>query len=575
MKTLRTLVSTVAALLLLAGVPLMAQYAPSAGSALSRVAGRFVASNYNYPPTNAYIVGGGTSATGSGSIQVATASIKLPDGRAIYPFNLFSPIIVGQGSTQELVTPTAISNCYNLSTGLGSCTVTATFTYAHGNGESIVSGTGGAAEAAYDAFLAGGGLVVVDGPWAAGINTGCSACNASASAALTSMLVFPTVGIEDDRGMAPAYWSPLPSTATFLAAPTTLVSGTASSSTTVTGSASFTGGTIHVCIAYVDIMGNEGPCSADYSFTDTSAKAIQFSAPAASAGAVGWIPYIGLESGAAGNEYQTLLVTQPTALGVLPVGNGVCTLTTLETITPACAVANTLYGQATSGTINVATYPVVTSLQAVQLGGVSTTSYYAPNTNAHTTYAYVPGAHPGLTGVVTSSEPFTVSAALASTVPFVLGTIALPPGFMNVQGKTIQVCGHITDAAADVDTITAVQFWWDAQGSNVTTGIPVKLANDQITQTLTASTNRDFCQKFITTVASASATGGTIFGVDGWLSEGQVAAGTIHALAPNITTAAVGSLNLAENARMEIVFVETTSTVDTPKLQNVTVQVLN
>ena len=44
---------------------------------------------------------------------------------------------------------------------------------------------------------------------------------------------------------------------------------------------------------------------------------------------------------------------------------------------------------------------------------------------------------------------------------------------------------------------------------------------------------------------------------------------------PNITTAAVGSLNLAAPARIDIVFVETTSTVDTPLLQNVTVQVLN
>ncbi len=54
-------------------------------------------------------------------------------------------------------------------------------------------------------------------------------------------------------------------------------------------------GTIHVCYALVDAMGNEGPCSADYSFTDTSAKGVLFQAPAASTGAVGYIPYIGGE----------------------------------------------------------------------------------------------------------------------------------------------------------------------------------------------------------------------------------------------------------------------------------------
>jgi hypothetical protein len=160
-------------------------------------------------------------------------------------------------------------------------------------------------------------------------------------------------------------------------------------------------------------------------------------------------------------------------------------------------------------------------------------------------------------------------------VPFVLGSVQIPWGFMNFQGREIQICGFITDAAADVDTITAVQFWWDAQGSNVTTGIPVQLANDQITATLTASTNREFCQDFVTTVASASATGGTIQGTHGYIAEGQVAAGTIHFMEPNITTAAVGSLNLAENAQIDVVFVETTSTVDTPKLQNLTVTVLN
>jgi hypothetical protein len=61
MKKLGTLVSTVAALLLLAGVPqpLAAQYAPSAPSYLSAVGGRFVVSNYNYPVTANYIGGPG------------------------------------------------------------------------------------------------------------------------------------------------------------------------------------------------------------------------------------------------------------------------------------------------------------------------------------------------------------------------------------------------------------------------------------------------------------------------------------------------------------------------------------
>lgn len=576
-------IATLLACVLFASPLAMAQQSPpvstsSGASTLSFVAGKFIANEYkNYGGDFAAAVYQGNAATGSSTITIRGGYIVLRDGRSIVPYAVGVPIVIND-ATPELITPTSVSGCYK-SQGQNqdgitvTCTITASFANLHYVGATVGSATGGAAEAANDAFNWGGGIVVLAPGF--GINTSCTGCYTNVANMMANLLPYANVSFEDDRGPSPTYWNVLPSTTSYLAAPATLTSSTVSSSTTVAGSASYTGGTIHVCIAYVDIMGNEGPCSADYSFADTSAQAIQFSAPAASTGAVGWIPYIGLESGASGHEYQMKLVTQPTVLGSNPVTNGVCTLTALETITPACAVSNTLYGQSSSGTVNVTAYPVVTSPQAFQLGGVSSTSYYVPNVNAHTTYAYVPGAHLALNGVVSSSEPFTVSATLASTVPFVLGSIALPPNFMNYQGRTVKVCGFVTDAATDVDTITAIQFWWDAQGSNVTTGIPVKLANDQVTQTLTASTNRTFCQTFVTTVASASATGGTIQSVDGWIAESQVAAGTIHVMSPNITTAAVGSLNLAESARLDIVFVETTSTVDTPQLQNVTVQILN
>lgn len=81
------------------------------------------------------------------------------------------------------------------------------------------------------------------------------------------------------------------------------------------------------------------------------------------------------------------LVTQPTVLGAAPVSNGVCTLSTIETIRPACAMTNAIYGTTGSGA-TVTGYPVVTSPQTFQLGGVPSTTYYAPNTNARTTYQY-------------------------------------------------------------------------------------------------------------------------------------------------------------------------------------------
>lgn len=531
----------------------------------------------------------GNSTTGSGtSIVVAGAtgaSGPQTSNNTVVPWSTIffslTPILVNDANAEVLTpTSTSIGPCPSGNLGVGSgstcVTITGSFANTHGQSAPVSDGTAGLQTALNIAQLAGGGQVSIGPSWAraASPNTSVTGGPASINALLTALVPMPLGGLVDYRGSAPVFWNLQPSTTTFLAAPTTLISTTAFSSLTVAGNASYAGGTIHVCIAYVDAMGNEGPCSADYSFADTSAKAIQFTAPAASAGAVGWIPYIGLESGSASNEYNMPLVTQPTALGAYPVSNGGCTLTQLETTTPACALTNTTYGQTGAGAV-ITAYPLVTSMQAFQLGGVSSTTFYAPNTIAHTTYAYVPGAHPGTPALITQTGPATVSATLASTVPFVLGSVAIPPGFMNYQGREIQICGFVTDAATAVDTISAIQFWWDADGSNVTSGIPVKLANDQITATLTAAVNTEFCQNFVTTVPSASATGGTIQAPFGWIAEGQIAAGTIHFMEPNITIAAVGSLNLADPARIDVVFVETTSTVDTPKLQNLTVTVLN
>src|ERR1017187_6151245 len=325
-------------------------------------------------------------------------------------------------------------------------------------------------------------------------------------------------------------------------------------------------------------MGNEGPCSGDYSFTDTSAMAIQFTAPAASAGAVGYIPYIGLESGAAAHEYQVKLVTQPTVIGVAPVAvAGLCTLTTLETITPACAVANTTYGQSGSGA-GVAAYPVVTSPLAVGQGGLSTASYYIGNSNSRTVYQYQPGASVGTAGIVRSSNAFTITTAAASTVPQVMGTLALPPGFMNYVGRSIRVCGEAYSSTQGASTVVAIKFEWDAQGSDVTTGLPVILGGPLVTNTLTTGTTGyfSFCQDLTTTVASASATGGSILAANGYLIESALTTGATPAAGPsNIGNAAVGSLNLAEAARLQVIMVQTTSSTAVPALENLTVQILN
>ena len=582
MKSLRTLVTTMAALLLFAGVPLLGQYAPSGGSNLSRVAGRFVANNYNYPTNTTYITGGGNGATGTGSIQVVVAQVQLPDGRSIYPFNLFSPIIVGPaGSTAELITPTGVSNCYTLAyQSLGTCTLTASFTYIHYNGEAVISGTAGAAEAAYDAFLTGGGMVVVDNQWAGGINTACSACYASASAALAALLPFQNVNIEDDRGGVTQNWMALPSTTTLLAAPTVYTAAATCvlatlpevcSDATVAGSASW-GSTVYGCYTLVDINGNESPCSATASYTSVASKAIDMavSLTARTDNVVGWKPYLSVSGGSYALAYSVPLLAQPTALLAVPVSAGVCTLTVLETTTPTCAIANSLYNQAGS-TVGVTTlfkggaqftgYPVVTNTLAPEIGSASATEYN-PNEEAHATYAYVPGNRIGVPLVQAEHIVFPITAAAQTTVGEVAGSFPLPANFMNQIGRTIEVCGLFVKTSTTADTLTKFQLWWDAEGSNVTAGTPVQLTNMQSTYAtaLAAAANFQFCQQVTTTVASTSATGGSITPGQGWLTVGQVSAGANPSAGSTNLVAAVGSLNLALPAHLTLLVNHTTGT---------------
>jgi hypothetical protein len=61
----------------------------------------------------------------------------------------------------------------------------------------------------------------------------------------------------------------------------------------------------------------------------------------------------------------------------------------------------------------------------------------------------------------------------------------------------------------------------------------------------------------------------------GWETATAIAAGTAPTAGTNIGIAAIGSLNLAGPARIDIVYVETTGTTDTPLLSNVTVKVIN
>lgn len=525
----------------------------------------------------------GNSATGTGTITFAMAGggiggITLSNGRTLsfdVVFKNLLPIVVDYGqAAAEYVTPTAVSfgNCPggNVGAGVQCATISGSFSNTHGNNAVVVDGTYGL-QTAINVASGAGGWIAIDAGWQSLVSTSPLNSPASANAIIAGLVPYSQVVIQDQRGGGAQLWTATQAAATIIATPTTLTSATVGIA--VNGAASVPGlytnaAAYHVCIAYVDVAGNEGPCSADFSFTPATGttNSIGFTAPAASTGAVGWVPYISLTSGTYALSYR------------VPVTSSVCTLSKVESLLPACAVANTTYTQSGSGAI-VSALTVNTARIWIGTGGTSTTSDYVGNSNARTSYLYAPSAHLGTAGVVAASLPFTGATAPATTVPAVLGTLQLPAGFMNYVGRTIRVCGLMKEAAAgSTSTIAQIQFLWDADGSNVA-GVPVILGGPTITATMVTA-NADqlaFCQDLKTTVSGAGATAGSILAGYGYLAESYGAATTVAAAAgPTIGAAAVGSLNLAGEARLHVVYLHTTNTDGaTPILQDLTVESVN
>lgn len=529
---------------------------------------------YGYGPMPGAHIAVGNSATGTQTVMVCPAFRATQDGRVIQLFSggPATPVNFDTGTTSaETVTPTSVSLVQppsGLEADQQCAQITGSFSFTHFASQNVYqvrSGTFGLQEAINDAGRNGGAVTL-------GQNWG------GTNLMITAATVLPNVWIKDKRQAADVNWTAIGG-ATGIATPSTLTNATAGFG--VNG-ANFTGGfytgsnTYIACVAYVDIMGQEGPCSATFTIaTNGSATTDQigFTGPAASTGAVGYTIYITLNGGAYVSAYKVPLVTQPTAVGAYPASNGVCTLTTIETITPACAVTNTSYGQTGSGAV-VSALTVNTSPIDPQVTTVSSTTIYTPNAGGRTTYVYAPTSKVGNNCAPSTYLPFVISAAEASTVPSVIGTVNVAPGCMNQVGRTLEICGKATGVSTA--TIVSIQFQWDAIGQN-TAGKGVQIGNLGITPATAFATTKveTFCEDFQTTVASASATGGSINTIGGFLATSGVAtAAAGQGAGTDPTTGAVGSLNLAEDARINVVSVHTTGTDGTAlTLQSLTARV--
>lgn len=145
--------------LLLAALPLAAQNRSS-------FAGLYNANDFSYGASGATAplrVSSGATAGGTYSVTLYLGVAETPSGLAFAPISTSSSVTIGIGASQETVTPSSVSGCtlqYPTS-----CSFTATFTYAHGQGDVVQSGTFGLQEALNVASAKGGGTVIADASW--------------------------------------------------------------------------------------------------------------------------------------------------------------------------------------------------------------------------------------------------------------------------------------------------------------------------------------------------------------------------------------------------------------------------
>lgn len=164
---------------------------------LSRFGGFFNALSFNYgggagmpPPLIVQSAPSSSPIQNPGTLVLEGAVAVTTDGQSFFPLNTNAPTLVGSGSNQETVTPSAVSNATSPTPGLP--TFTGTFTNIHGQGDPLASATFGLQEAIDYANDQGGGVVVIDAQWS----------RAGGTDAMVSAAVYPSptiVSVQDNR----------------------------------------------------------------------------------------------------------------------------------------------------------------------------------------------------------------------------------------------------------------------------------------------------------------------------------------------------------------------------------------
>jgi len=524
-----------------AGLAVLALASTLFGQNRSNFAGRYEAIDFGYGapgvlPGPLRIVTGSTLTSSTYTITLTTSRVTMADGTVLFPITTTTPLLVGSSGNSETVTPTAVSGC-NYDSGYGGCSVTAAFTYAHGNGDAVMSGTFGLQEAInYAAGTGGyGALVNVDSKWAAAGGT-----SAMISVANPTSLV----AIEDTRATPFQFWAMEPNTLSSLAVPTTLTSATVYSATTGTGT--WTASAVYACVTYVDALGGEGPCSATYNFTATVSMPVTFVSPAASTGAVGWRAY-------AGATYAGAYL--------LPITSTACTLSNKLVTVAACAIGSNATFTAIYAT-TTALLPQPTSSPVVNVN--------RPMPQGHTTFAYQPVMVPF--PFQANYGPFPAYGALTAGQIAVLGTAQLPPGFLNSVGRALRVTGKVALTTLNTATLPYITLSLGWAGGD-TAGLPVSVcALVPAAAGATGTANESFSCTLTINAVGTTAVGSIM--TNGWENTVASTGGALLGSTIDTGTAAIGSLGLFSQDALYVIYTSTTNVTAGEQLLALSIETL-
>ncbi len=496
-----------------------------------------IASQYNYDIPSIFSASANAFVFPSSVLQQA---LNL-SGRQVNPFavNAQIKVIDLTSANTETVTLSSITTAGGYST-LNTNAANAHYSY------DLRSATCGLREALNDLGGAGGEVIVDQGFY----DAGCTAATITGLTFSTSNQPVATQLIHDISNGQDAWYSIQAATLTAISAPTTSANLTCATTAGLVCQSATTGGTWpnsaeYVGEFYVDALGQWSPSSTTATLTPgaSGTGVLQFNSPAATAGAVGWLPFGG--------------TTYNSASYILPVTATNCTLSTVFTQYPVCAIGSnaTITAPSTTGSLNP------------QAGGIA--GAYNPNPLSRTTFAYAKSQRPGLP-FQAHYGPFTACPALTAGQKCVVGTVPLPVGILNAIGTTLHVYGRYTNTPSTAGTATGISVYLGDITDN-SSGAPKAVCTNTVATTTGTAAMSGKVDCMLTT--NATGTTGTVM-PDSWQMYNVGAAAGV--LGGEQATGAV-TVDLLNWDTIFLVFLQTSGaeTTTPPQLQDLHVEVIS